>query len=104
MRRDNPSAPDDDLRPEYDASVLKGGVRGKYLERYRAGTNLGSWLPTFELRSRRMKRSTRRSGRSCMASNRTEVVPNGPGRQITQRLTLPCTAISDAVPARRFRF
>jgi hypothetical protein len=31
---------DDDLRPEYDSSVLKGGVRGKYLRRYREGTNL----------------------------------------------------------------
>ena len=31
---------DDDLRPEYDASVLKDGVRDKYAERYRAGTNL----------------------------------------------------------------
>jgi len=30
---------DDDLRPEYEASVLTGGVRGKYLERYRTGTN-----------------------------------------------------------------
>jgi hypothetical protein len=28
------------LRPEYDFSKLKGGVRGKYLKRYRAGTNL----------------------------------------------------------------
>lgn len=32
---------DDELRPEYDlAELLKGGVRGKYVERYRAGTNL----------------------------------------------------------------
>jgi hypothetical protein len=31
---------DDDLRPEYDFSQLKGGVRGKYVERYREGTNL----------------------------------------------------------------
>jgi hypothetical protein len=31
---------DDDLRPEYDFSSLKGGVRGKYARRYRAGTNL----------------------------------------------------------------
>ena len=31
---------EDDLRPEYDLSKLKLGVRGKYLERYRAGTNL----------------------------------------------------------------
>lgn len=36
---------EDDLRPEYDASVLKGGVRGKYLERYRAGTNLALLAP-----------------------------------------------------------
>lgn len=34
------NALDDDLRPEYDSSVLKGGVRGKYVQRYRAGTNL----------------------------------------------------------------
>ena len=39
MRRRGESA--DDLRPEYDlGKLLKGGVRGKYLERYRAGTNL----------------------------------------------------------------
>jgi hypothetical protein len=30
----------DELRPEYDFSHLSGGVRGKYVERYRAGTNL----------------------------------------------------------------
>lgn len=29
-----------ELRREYDLSKLKGGVRGKYVERYRAGTNL----------------------------------------------------------------
>lgn len=29
----------DDLRPEYDFSQLKGGVRGKYAQ-YREGTNL----------------------------------------------------------------
>ena len=32
---------DDDLRPAYDLRLLlKDGVRGKYAERYRAGTNL----------------------------------------------------------------
>ena len=31
---------DDELRAEYDLSKLKGGVRGKYAERYHAGTNL----------------------------------------------------------------
>ena len=30
----------DELRGEYDLSKLKGGVRGKYIVRYRAGTNL----------------------------------------------------------------
>jgi len=31
----------DELRPEYDlGKLLKSGVRGKYAERYRAGTNL----------------------------------------------------------------
>jgi hypothetical protein len=29
-----------ELRPEYDLSKLKGGVRGKYYEQARAGTNL----------------------------------------------------------------
>ncbi len=47
MKRDKtPKAdPDDDIRPEYDASALKGGVRGKYLDRYRAGTNLALLVP-----------------------------------------------------------
>ena len=31
---------DGDLRSESDASALVGGVRGKHLERFRAGTNL----------------------------------------------------------------
>jgi hypothetical protein len=31
---------DNELWPEYDFSQLKGGVKGKYVERYRAGTNL----------------------------------------------------------------
>ena len=29
-----------DLRAEYDFSSMKGGVRGKYCQRYKAGTNL----------------------------------------------------------------
>jgi hypothetical protein len=30
----------DELRPEYDFSSMTGGVRGKYVERYRSGTNV----------------------------------------------------------------
>jgi hypothetical protein len=33
------SEEEDDLRPEYDFSTMKGGVRGKYVERFREGTN-----------------------------------------------------------------
>lgn len=36
-----PSKMKDELRPEYDMkSLLKGGMRGKYAQRYREGTNL----------------------------------------------------------------
>ncbi|PZO44435.1 MAG: hypothetical protein DCF19_01390 [Pseudanabaena frigida] len=31
---------EDDLRPEYDFSKMQGGVKGKYVDRYRAGTNI----------------------------------------------------------------
>lgn len=30
----------EDMRAEYDFSSMRGGVRGKYYRRYRAGTNL----------------------------------------------------------------
>ena len=29
-----------DMRPEYDFASMQGGVRGKYIKQYRAGTNL----------------------------------------------------------------
>jgi hypothetical protein len=34
------SEEEDDLQSEYDFSQMQGGVRGKYVERYRQGTNL----------------------------------------------------------------
>jgi hypothetical protein len=41
MRKKQKSEMDDELRPEYDLrELLKRGVRGKYADRYRAGTNL----------------------------------------------------------------
>ena len=37
----NESELNDELRPEYDLrALLKGGIRGKYVARYRAGANL----------------------------------------------------------------
>ena len=30
----------DELRPEYDETLLKNGIRGKYTKQYAAGTNI----------------------------------------------------------------
>ena len=40
MKKAHTNKQADELRPEYDLSKLKGGVRGKYYERARTGTNL----------------------------------------------------------------
>jgi hypothetical protein len=40
MKKANNKKSADDLRPEYDLSRLKGGVRGKYAKRFQKGTNL----------------------------------------------------------------
>lgn len=41
MKKKPTNEMDDELRPEYDLHELfKSGVRGKYVSRYRAGTNL----------------------------------------------------------------
>ena len=39
MKKPDDAAPDD-LRPEYDFSSMRGGVRGKYAKRFREGTNI----------------------------------------------------------------
>jgi hypothetical protein len=41
MKKKSKQGLDDDLRPEYDLkSLLKSGVRGKYAQRFRKGTNI----------------------------------------------------------------
>lgn len=40
MKKDVENEMEDELRPEYDFAQMKGGVRGKYIEQYRSGTNL----------------------------------------------------------------
>ena len=40
MKKANKREMADELRPEYDLSKLKGGVRGKYAKRFQQGTNL----------------------------------------------------------------
>ena len=34
------SSNNDDIRPEYSPDLIKSGVRGKYADRYKQGTNL----------------------------------------------------------------
>jgi hypothetical protein len=48
MKKAPTSKKADELRPEYDLSKLKGGVRGKYYEQSRAGTNLVLIEPDLE--------------------------------------------------------
>ena len=43
MKKDKKIA--DELRPEYNFSEMKGGVRGKYVQRCNAGTNLAKIDP-----------------------------------------------------------
>jgi hypothetical protein len=40
MKMESNQTLEDDSRPEYDFSKMQGGVRGKYVERYQAGTNI----------------------------------------------------------------
>jgi hypothetical protein len=42
----------DDLRPEYDLSLLRKGVRGKYAKRFAAGTNVVLISPDLAKRFR----------------------------------------------------
>lgn len=40
MKKEPDTKADDELRSKYDPALIRGGVRGKYAARYRAGTNL----------------------------------------------------------------
>jgi hypothetical protein len=41
MKKESKFRVEDDLRPEYDLkTLLKTGIRGKYAQRFREGTNL----------------------------------------------------------------
>jgi hypothetical protein len=73
------SRQEDDLRPEYDFSSLKGGVRGKYHRRFRAGTNivrlepdLARVFPTDEA----VNEALRTVVRAARASRRSTRLPN----------------------------
>jgi hypothetical protein len=40
MKKNTEQRSNDEMRPEYDFASMKGGVRGKYYEQYRKGTNV----------------------------------------------------------------
>lgn len=40
MKKEVENEMEDELHPEYDFAQMDGGVRGKYIERYRSETNL----------------------------------------------------------------
>jgi hypothetical protein len=73
------SKQDDDLRPEYDFSSLKGGVRGKYYRRFQASTNivrlepdLAKAFPTDEA----VNKALRTVVRAARAPRRSTRLPN----------------------------
>jgi len=39
MKKANENRKHDEMRPEYDFASMKGGVRAKYYDEYRKGTN-----------------------------------------------------------------
>jgi len=40
MKKARAGAQDGDMRPEYDFSAMRSGVRGKYFRRFQSGTNV----------------------------------------------------------------
>lgn len=40
MKKEIENEMEDELRSEYNFAQMEGGIRGKYIERYRQGTNL----------------------------------------------------------------
>ena len=40
MKKEVENEMEDELRSEYNFAQMRGGVRGKYIKRYRSGTNL----------------------------------------------------------------
>jgi hypothetical protein len=69
----------DDLRPEYDLKKLKGGVKGKYLERYRQGTNLALLAPDVR-KAFPTDEAVNKALRSVIESSRT----NGTRRRVSR--------------------
>ena len=77
MNTDKPS--DDELRPDYGREHLQGGVRGKYVDECRAGTNLVLLVPDV--------RAAFRTDHSVNDALRS-IMCNTDGRSHRKRVTL----------------
>jgi hypothetical protein len=73
----------DDLRPEYDLSQLKGGVRGKYFREATAGTNLvlidhelTAVFPDSESMNRALRMLVNTAAAAARTTRRRPVAPN----------------------------
>ena len=67
----------DDIRPEYDFASMKGGVRGKYVKQYRAGTNIALLDPGVA-RSFPTDAAVNQSLRAVLSAARVAKLPNKP--------------------------
>ncbi len=74
---------DDEMRPEYDLSQLKGGVRGKYYRQATAGTNLvliepelADVFPDTEAVNRALRLLVDTAEAAAAPSGRRRKVPN----------------------------
>jgi hypothetical protein len=79
MRKTSKAVSDPDLRAEYDFSCMAGGVRGKYVERYRAGVNLALLEPEVAEAfptDKAVNEALRTAMRAGKASRRQRVLPN----------------------------
>ena len=81
------------MRPEYDFASMKGGVRGKYYELYRKGTNVvliepdvAAAFPTEDAVNEALRgilgtaRAVRRNG--GLPDRTLQTVPGGPKRRV----------------------
>ena len=88
MKKDNKAVLDPDIQAEYDFASMKGGVRGKYADRYRAGVNLvllepevAKAFPTADA----VNQALRTLMRAARPSRRLAATPAKPMRRQAER-------------------
>ena len=84
MKKSTEAVADPDLRAEYDFSTMPGGVRGKYVERYRAGVNLALLEPDVAVAfptDEAVNKALRTAMRVVKASRRQHALPNNRGQR-----------------------